>query len=113
MFCRPFCLVLQVLSLDSLDPKTFLTPFLDVIRSEAVTGSVTGMALDSVHKFLAYQILHPDMPEVATAVENLADAVTHARFVGTDSSSDEVVLMKIIGMILINYISSSQFSVLH
>ena len=31
------------------------------------------------------------------AVENLADAVTHARFVGTDSSSDEVVLMKIIG----------------
>ena len=67
--------------MDSLDPKTFLTPFLDVIRSEAVTGSVTGMALDSVHKFLAYQILHPDMPEVATAVENLADAVTHARFV--------------------------------
>ena len=67
--------------MDSLDPKTFLTPFLDVIRSEAVTGSVTGMALDSVHKFLAYQILHPDMPEVATAVENLADAVTHARYV--------------------------------
>ena len=31
------------------------------------------------------------------AVENLADAVTHARFVGTDSNSDEVVLMKIIG----------------
>ena len=74
--------IFQVLSLDSLDPKTFLTPFLDVIRSEAVTGSVTGMALDSVHKFLSYQILHPDMPEVATAVENLADAVTHARFVG-------------------------------
>lgn len=33
---------------------------------------------------------------VATAVSNMADAVTHARFVGTDPSSDEVVLMKIL-----------------
>jgi hypothetical protein len=29
-------------------------------------------------------------------VENIADAVTHARFVGTDQSSDGVVLMKIL-----------------
>lgn len=32
----------------------------------------------------------------AEAIENMADAVTHARFVGTDPSSDEVVLMKIL-----------------
>ena len=32
----------------------------------------------------------------AAAIENIADAVTHARFVGTDPSSDEVVLMKIL-----------------
>ena len=69
-----------MLTLDDLEPKTFLTPFLDVIRSEAVTGTVTGMALDSVHKFLSYQILHTGMPDVAEAVENLADAVTHARY---------------------------------
>lgn len=30
------------------------------------------------------------------AIENIADAVTHARFVGTDPGSDEVVLMKIL-----------------
>jgi golgi-specific brefeldin A-resistance guanine nucleotide exchange factor 1 len=29
-------------------------------------------------------------------VENIADAVTHARFVGTDQASDGVVLMKIL-----------------
>lgn len=29
-------------------------------------------------------------------VHNIADAVTHARFVGTDQSSDGVVLMKIL-----------------
>lgn len=32
----------------------------------------------------------------AEGMENVADAVTHARFVGTDPASDEVVLMKIL-----------------
>lgn len=32
----------------------------------------------------------------ADGIENMADAVTHARFVGTDPASDEVVLMKIL-----------------
>ena len=32
-------------TLDDLDPVLFLTPFLDVIRSEVVTGPVTGLAL--------------------------------------------------------------------
>ena len=35
-------------------------------------------------------------PAGAAAVEAIADAVTHARFVGTDPESDEVVLMKIL-----------------
>ena len=29
-------------------------------------------------------------------MESIADAVTHARFVGTETSSDEVVLVKIL-----------------
>ena len=64
-----------------LEPKVFLTPFLDVIRSESVTGQVTGLALDSVHKFLTYDLLNPDMKDATDAVENLADAVTHARYI--------------------------------
>ena len=66
-------------SWDSLEPNVFLGPFLDVIRSEVVTGPVTGLALDAVHKMLAYELLHPGMKDIASAVENLADAVTHAR----------------------------------
>ena len=46
---------------------------------------------------MSYDLIDCGKPGVKIAVENLADAVTHARFVGTDSSSDEVVLMKIIG----------------
>ncbi|TNN29661.1 Golgi-specific brefeldin A-resistance guanine nucleotide exchange factor 1 [Liparis tanakae] len=37
-----------------------------------------------------------DHEAAAEAIENMADAVTHARFVGTDPASDEVVLMKIL-----------------
>ena len=35
-------------------------------------------------------------PNCVTGIEAIADAVTHARFVGTDPASDEVVLMKIL-----------------
>lgn len=38
----------------------------------------------------------PSLEKVATGIENIADAVTHARFIGTDTGSDEVVLMKIL-----------------
>ena len=76
---RRIVLILCLRNLDDLDPVLFLTPFLDVIRSEVVTGPVTGLALDAMHKFLSYELLHVGMRDVANAVENLADAVTHAR----------------------------------
>lgn len=43
----------------------------------------------------------------AEAIENMADAVTHARFVGTDPASDEVVLMKILQ---VQYVTSNDYS---
>ncbi len=70
---------LRGLELEGMDPNVFLGPFLDVIRSESVTGPVTGLALAAVNKFLAYDLLHEGQVNVANAVENLADAVTHAR----------------------------------
>merc|ERR1719320_2134324 len=89
----------------SLDTVEFLMPFLDVIRSEDVTGYVTGLALSAVHKFLSYDLIDSEKPGVNVAVENLADAVTHARFVGSDPSSDEVVLMKILDVLRILILS--------
>ena len=67
--------------LDDLNPNVFLAPFLDVIRSDVVTGHVTGLSLNSIQKLLSYELLHVDMKDIANAVENIADAVTHARFV--------------------------------
>lgn len=86
----------QVSSLAELDLLAVLGPFLEVIRSEDTSGPVTELALSAVFKFLSYGLIDPTHESAAIVVESLADAVTHARFVGTDSGSDEVVLMKIL-----------------
>ena len=45
---------------------------------------------------MQYFLTDPASSNVASAVSSMADAVTHARFVGTDPANDEVVLMKIL-----------------
>ncbi|XP_059113047.1 Golgi-specific brefeldin A-resistance guanine nucleotide exchange factor 1 isoform X3 [Peromyscus eremicus] len=86
----------SVTDLSEIEPNVFLRPFLEVIRSEDTTGPITGLALSSVNKFLSYALIDPTHEGTAEGMENMADAVTHARFVGTDPASDEVVLMKIL-----------------
>ncbi|XP_028628512.1 Golgi-specific brefeldin A-resistance guanine nucleotide exchange factor 1 isoform X2 [Grammomys surdaster] len=86
----------SVTELSEIEPNVFLRPFLEVIRSEDTTGPITGLALTSVNKFLSYALIDPTHEGTAEGMENMADAVTHARFVGTDPASDEVVLMKIL-----------------
>ena len=52
---------------------------------------VTGLALTSMNKFLAYMI-DESKPNVTSAVENLADAVTHSRFnLGQHEFIDEFI----------------------
>ena len=61
-------------------------------------------ALNSIYKIWKLYLSTDPTSELApSAVENIADAVTHARFVGTDPGSDEVVLMKIL------HVSSDEF----
>uniref|UniRef100_A0A8C3SDY4 Golgi-specific brefeldin A-resistance guanine nucleotide exchange factor 1 n=1 Tax=Chelydra serpentina TaxID=8475 RepID=A0A8C3SDY4_CHESE len=86
----------NIIELSEIEPNVFLRPFLEVIRSEDTTGPITGLALTSVNKFLSYALIDPSHEGTAEGMENMADAVTHARFVGTDPASDEVVLMKIL-----------------
>lgn len=82
--------------LHEIKPNAFLSPFLEVIRSEDTSGPITGLALASINKFLLYGLVDPESDGVSVAIENIADAITHTRFVGTDPASDEVVLMKIL-----------------
>lgn len=82
--------------LAGLDANTFIKPFCQIVQSDDTTGPVTGMAIGSLEKFLAYNLIDPAHASAPSAIESLSDAVTHARFVGTNPASDEVVLMKIL-----------------
>ena len=50
-------------------------------------------------KLWSFFFLDTSIEGATSGIENIADAVTHARFVGTDPGSDEVVLMKILQVI--------------
>lgn len=109
--------MLQIEDLKLISPDVFLAPFLEAIRSEETTGPITSIALSAVNKFLSYGLIgnslrhhysvnmfsnflprlsDPTNPNKASIVQNIAEAVTHARFVGGDNNSDGVVLLKIV-----------------
>ncbi|KAF7995834.1 hypothetical protein HCN44_006941 [Aphidius gifuensis] len=83
-------------TLSQLEPGVILAPFLEIIRSEETTGPVTSLALAAVYKMICYGLIDHEHPTIGSCVEAVADAVTHARFVGTDTSSDGVVLMRVL-----------------
>lgn len=43
--------------LSHLEPAVFLTPFLEIIRSEETTGPVTSLALSAVNKIISYGLV--------------------------------------------------------
>ncbi|XP_055346236.1 LOW QUALITY PROTEIN: Golgi-specific brefeldin A-resistance guanine nucleotide exchange factor 1-like [Paramacrobiotus metropolitanus] len=94
----------QILSscedLDQIDAKTFLLPFLDIIRAEDTSVVVTTLALTTVHKILTYRILdHRSKAEIASVVEQICKSVTRAQFTGSNPASDEGVLMKVLDVL--------------
>jgi golgi-specific brefeldin A-resistance guanine nucleotide exchange factor 1 len=85
--------------LSEIDASTFLAPFLEVIKSEETSGPITGLALNSIDKFISYGLISINSETTASSVQQISDSITHARFVGGDSSSDEVILMKILNVL--------------
>ncbi|KAK4477667.1 hypothetical protein RD792_016912 [Penstemon davidsonii] len=77
----------------SIDPITYIQPFLDAIKSDE-----TGVALSAVYKILLN--LDSETLNVSNALHLIVDAVTSCRFEVTDPASEEVVLMKILQLLL-------------
>lgn len=47
----------QVADLGDMNPLTYLSPFLDVIKAQNTNGPITEAALSSVAKFLSYGLI--------------------------------------------------------
>lgn len=83
-----------------INPSLYLTPFLEVVRSEEMGAPITGVALSAVYKILALEVFDSQTAHVDEAMHEIVDAVTSCRFEVTDMASEEVVLMKILQVLM-------------
>lgn len=83
-------------NIETFDAPAMLQPFLQVIRSSSTTAPITSLALIAITKMLAYNIVNPANPNFSYAMQLLASTVTHCRFEGDNSPSDEVVFLRIL-----------------
>jgi golgi-specific brefeldin A-resistance guanine nucleotide exchange factor 1 len=72
-----------------------LAPFFGIIRSPLSTGPITSTALSSLHNFFVCGLISMNSISVDSALVELSSTVSHCKFEASDSSSDEVVLLKI------------------
>ncbi|EME78293.1 uncharacterized protein MYCFIDRAFT_58448 [Pseudocercospora fijiensis CIRAD86] len=82
--------------LQHFETDALLEPFLNVIRSSSTTAPITSLALIAITKLLAYEVINKDSPRFAHGMRLLASSVTHCRFEGDNSPSDEVVFLRIL-----------------
>ncbi|KAI0781091.1 Sec7-domain-containing protein [Trametes elegans] len=92
-------LVKDIEDIRSLPLSTILSPFLSIIRSPLSTGPITSAALTALHNFFLCGLVHPDAPSLHSALAELSSALSSCKFEASDSSGDEVTLLKIMSVI--------------
>ncbi|SCU91344.1 LAME_0E12134g1_1 [Lachancea meyersii CBS 8951] len=83
-------------SLDSIDSLTLLQPFLVVISTPTISGYITSLALDSLQKFITFNIISEKSINHTVAYREAVNALTHCRFEGSEQTSDDSVLLKVL-----------------
>ncbi|KAL4268665.1 SEC7 domain-containing protein [Pleurotus pulmonarius] len=89
----------EVENIDTLPLPTLLAPFLAIIRSPLSTGPITSSALSSLHHFFVCGLISTSAVMLDTALASLSSVVSHCKFEASDSSGDEVVILRIMTVI--------------
>ncbi|SCV05001.1 LANO_0G16314g1_1 [Lachancea nothofagi CBS 11611] len=95
-------------SLDYIDSLTLLQPFLLVISTPTISGYITSLALDSLQKFITFNIVSDLSSNHTIAYREAVNALTHCRFEGSEQTSDDSVLLKV--LILLETVVKSKHS---
>ncbi|KAJ4488408.1 hypothetical protein J3R30DRAFT_3435649 [Lentinula aciculospora] len=91
--------VRDVGDISSLPLPTILSPFFEIIRSSLSTGPITSAALTALHNFFVCGIISAESNTLDLALIELSTTVARCKFEPSDSSGDEVVLLKILTVI--------------
>ncbi|KAF8163113.1 Sec7-like domain is implicated in guanine nucleotide exchange function [Crassisporium funariophilum] len=81
------------------DLTDLLSPFFSILRSPLSTGPITSAALSALHSFFACGLISPNSRAVDAALNELSSTISHCKFEASDSSGDEVVLLRIMTVI--------------
>ncbi|PPQ64019.1 hypothetical protein CVT24_009393 [Panaeolus cyanescens] len=76
-----------------------LAPFFAILHSPLSTGPITSAALSSLHSFFVSGLISSEAPGIDLALTELSSTISHCKFEASDSSGDEVVLLKIMTVI--------------
>jgi golgi-specific brefeldin A-resistance guanine nucleotide exchange factor 1 len=83
----------------ALELPLLLAPFFAIIRSPLSTGPITSVALTSLHNFFVCGLISPDSPSLEQGLIEFSNTISHCKFEASDSSGDEVVLLRILSAI--------------
>nr|VWO98738.1 PUM-HD domain-containing protein [Ganoderma boninense] len=92
-------LVKDIEDVHSLPLSTLLSPFLAIIRSSLSTGPITSTALTALHNFFLCGLFSPASVSLQATLAELSSSLSSCKFEASDSSGDEVVLLKIMTVI--------------
>ncbi|KAJ1419833.1 Sec7, C-terminal domain superfamily [Sesbania bispinosa] len=80
----------------TIDPSIYLSPFIDVIQSDDVPASATGVALAAILKILKFEVFDEKTPGAREAMESIVAGITSCRLEKSDPASEDAVMMKIL-----------------
>ncbi|KAH7889929.1 hypothetical protein F5I97DRAFT_1924441 [Phlebopus sp. FC_14] len=89
----------DVEDLQTISLSIVLGPFFALIRSPLSTGPITCAALSALHSFFVCGLISANSRDLESALVELSSSVSHCKFEASDSSGDEVVLLKIMAVI--------------
>ncbi|CAL1207404.1 unnamed protein product [Candida parapsilosis] len=92
-------ILLESESIFDIDSLTILQPFLLVIKSSSTSGFVTGLALNSVSKFITYGVISTKSKNLQNSLIQIVSSLTHCRFEAAEQSSDDAVLLRVLRLL--------------
>lgn len=82
-----------------IDLPILLGPFFAILRSPLSTGPITSAALSALHSFFVCGLISSRSRALYPALAELSGTISHCKFEASDSSGDEVVLLRIMTVI--------------
>ncbi|KAM7275985.1 hypothetical protein ACFE04_017851 [Oxalis oulophora] len=80
----------------TIDPSIYVSPFLDVIQSDDIPATATGVAISAILKIINLGIFDAKTPGAKDAMHAIVMGITSCRLEKTDSVSEDAVMMRIL-----------------